>query len=143
MSYYQQCDGDSSTFCRHDLLNWLNSTLSLRMNRVEDTCNGAAFCQVIDILHPNSINLGKVNFNARDSYEREKNYKILQQAFTKAGINKTLEVDRYRITNNQIKHHWYKTRSARFIRITSLLTSHHTGTLFTSFISKFNLIKTN
>ena len=96
MSYYQQvAEGGTGSFGRHELIAWLNSSLGLRMSRIEDVGNGAAVVQIIDVLHPDSgIKLSRVNFGARDAYEIEKNYKILQHAFVKAGIEKKLEVER-------------------------------------------------
>ncbi|KAL4451759.1 hypothetical protein ABPG75_007421 [Micractinium tetrahymenae] len=70
------------------LLGWLNSALQLRLERVEDTCNGAVACQLMDCLHPGSVNMRKVDFNLRNSYEFISNYKELQKAFDSQGIDK-------------------------------------------------------
>lgn len=37
---------------RAEILGWINSTLSLRLTKVEDTANGAVACQLLDCLHP-------------------------------------------------------------------------------------------
>ncbi|PSC69446.1 microtubule-associated RP EB family member 1C [Micractinium conductrix] len=63
------------------ILGWLNSALQLRLERIEDTCNGAVACQLMDCLHPGSINMRKVDFNLRNDYEFIANYKELQKAF--------------------------------------------------------------
>ncbi|KAL4422129.1 hypothetical protein ABPG77_003414 [Micractinium sp. CCAP 211/92] len=70
------------------LLGWLNNALQLRLERVEDTCNGAVACQLMDCLHPGTINMRKVDFNLRNSYEFIANYKELQKAFDSQGIDK-------------------------------------------------------
>eukprot|EP00887_Chlorella_sp_A99_P001851 scaffold19.g1851.t1 len=89
------------------LLNWLNSALQLRLEKIEDTCNGAVACQLMDCLHPGSINMKKagagcpasgqplaaVDFNVKNDYEFDKNYKELQLAFTKAGISRAFVVN--------------------------------------------------
>jgi RP/EB family microtubule-associated protein len=77
---------------RAELLDWLNSLLGLGYTSVEDAGNGAAFCQVIDAVHPNSVPLGRVNFNASSEAERIENYKILQDAFAKNGISQYIDV---------------------------------------------------
>lgn len=48
----------------------------------------------MDALHPGIVPLGKVNFNAKHDYEYIKNYKILQNVFTKLGITKAIEVNK-------------------------------------------------
>lgn len=78
---------------RSELLQWLNDLLSLNYDKVEDTSSGAAFCQVIDCIHPGTVSLGKVNFNAHTEPEYINNYKILQEAFDKNGIKQYIDVD--------------------------------------------------
>jgi RP/EB family microtubule-associated protein len=77
---------------RAELLDWLNTVLGLGYSNVEDAGNGAAFCQVIDAIHPNTVPLGRVNFNASSEAERIENYKILQDAFSKNGIGQYIDV---------------------------------------------------
>ncbi|KAL0487226.1 hypothetical protein AKO1_001117 [Acrasis kona] len=48
----------------------------------------------MDVVHPGSVPLSKVNFNAKHDYEYIKNYKILQECFTKAGIDKAIDVNK-------------------------------------------------
>ena len=74
------------------IVGWLNSTLWLRLERVEDTASGAVACQLMDVLHPGAVNLRRVDFNARAEYEVVANYKELQQALAKAGVDKPVAV---------------------------------------------------
>lgn len=37
---------------RTDLLNWLNEVLQLNYTDLKQAANGAAFCQVIDVIYP-------------------------------------------------------------------------------------------
>ena len=48
----------------------------------------------MDALHPGSVNLSRVDFNSRSEYDSIGNYKALQAAFTKAGIDKPVDVAR-------------------------------------------------
>jgi RP/EB family microtubule-associated protein len=77
---------------RGELLEWLNDLLSINYSRIEDASNGAAFCQVIDVIHPGTLNLKKVNYNAEQGFEMTQNYRLLQDAFRKNGIAHNVDV---------------------------------------------------
>lgn len=77
---------------RSELIQWINDLLCLNYTKVEDTGNGAAFCQVIDAIHPGTVNLKNVDYNAFDEPGRLNNYKILQDSFTKNGIMQFVDV---------------------------------------------------
>lgn len=77
---------------RGELLEWVNNLLCVSYDKVEDTSNGAAFCQIIDAIHPGTVNLGRVNFNAITEAEMIENYKVLQDAFDKNGITQYIDV---------------------------------------------------
>eukprot|EP01112_Ceratiomyxa_fruticulosa_P004659 TRINITY_DN151_c0_g2_i1.p1 TRINITY_DN151_c0_g2~~TRINITY_DN151_c0_g2_i1.p1 ORF type:complete len:283 (+),score=85.87 TRINITY_DN151_c0_g2_i1:167-1015(+) len=79
---------------RVELLNWLNDLLQLGYTKVEQTCSGAAHCQVMDAVYPGKVPLHKVNFNAKFDYEYVKNYKVLQDVFTKLGVDKYIDVQK-------------------------------------------------
>lgn len=46
-----------------EILDWLNSTLSLNLQKVEDTANGAVACQLMDAIHRSQ---GGVSLKVRD-----------------------------------------------------------------------------
>ena len=77
---------------RGELIQWINDLLCLSYTKVEDTCNGAAFCQVIDAIHPGTVALGKVKFDAYNPNDMISNYKVLQDAFHKNGIKQYFDV---------------------------------------------------
>ena len=77
---------------RAELLEWVNELLGIDYDKVEDTANGAAFCQIIDAIHPGTVPLGRVNYNAVTEAEMVENYKILQDAFAKNGISQYIDV---------------------------------------------------
>lgn len=97
---------------RTELLHWVNSTFDVNLQKVEQCANGAAYCQIIDACHPGMVAMRKVNWNARDEHQCIPNYKVLQQAFDKVGLQKHIEVDklvRGKYQDNLEMLQWIKT----------------------------------
>lgn len=84
-----------NTLGRHQLLKWINDTFLVDYKKIEDTCDGALACQIMDCLYPGifkinflgSIKMKNVCFNYKNDYDYEKNYKILRNAFNNHRIN--------------------------------------------------------
>jgi microtubule-associated protein, RP/EB family len=76
---------------RRELLQWLNTLLSLNYKKVEECSSGAAYCQIFDAMAPNKVNMKKVNFQAA-SYQYVENFKELQNSFKRLGITKVIDV---------------------------------------------------
>lgn len=86
---------DSAFFVsRTDLLSWLNGSLQLNVTKVEQCANGAVYCLIVESCHPGTVAMKKVNWNARQDHEFIPNYKVLQAAFQKLGIEKHIDVDK-------------------------------------------------
>lgn len=79
---------------RKEIIDFINTTLELRLNKVEDTASGCVACQLLDILYPNTVPMSKVDWSANKSFEYVQNYKILQTCFTKLRIDRHIDVDR-------------------------------------------------
>ena len=79
---------------KNEILNWVNSTYKLNMNKIEQACTGAVYCQIIDSIHPKKVKMHKVNWKAKLEHEYIQNFKILQQAFIDCKINKNIEVEK-------------------------------------------------
>eukprot|EP00298_Acanthocystis_sp_HF-20_P005838 c15873_g1_i1.p1 GENE.c15873_g1_i1~~c15873_g1_i1.p1 ORF type:complete len:250 (-),score=108.78 c15873_g1_i1:46-795(-) len=77
---------------RTELLSWLNSTFELNYTKVEQCCTGAAHCQIFDAIYPGSVELDKIVWNAKSEYQYLNNWKILQKAFDKSGVTRTIDV---------------------------------------------------
>ena len=83
----------TTVYSRGELLDWVNSLLDLHYTQVEELSNGAAFCQILDVLYPGKVKLRNVNYNARTEPEMLSNYKIIQAVFSKENIDRNLPVD--------------------------------------------------
>ena len=96
---------------RKEILDWVNVTCSLGLTKVEETASGCAACMLLDQLHPGALNMSKVNWNAKQSFEFVGNYKLLQTAFTKLKIDRHIDVDRLisgRYMDNLEFMQWFK-----------------------------------
>lgn len=90
---FQMNVNTTTVYSRGELLDWVNELLDLHYTQVEDLCNGAAFCQILDVLYPGKVKLRNVNYNARTEPEMLANYKIIQAVFSKENIDRNLPVD--------------------------------------------------
>lgn len=84
----------SDNLSRHDMLSWINESLQMNFTKIEQLCSGAAYCQFMDMLFPNSVPLKKVKFAAKLEHEFIQNFKLLQVAFKKIGVDKNIPVDK-------------------------------------------------
>ncbi|XP_053565438.1 microtubule-associated protein RP/EB family member 3 isoform X2 [Bombina bombina] len=79
---------------RHDMLAWVNDSIQLSYTKIEQLCSGAAYCQFMDMLFPGCILLKKVKFQAKLEHEYIHNFKVLQAAFKKMGVDKIIPVEK-------------------------------------------------
>ncbi|KIW90238.1 uncharacterized protein Z519_08882 [Cladophialophora bantiana CBS 173.52] len=77
---------------RQELLAWLNGLLQLNITKVEQCGTGAALCQLFDSIFLD-IPMSRVKFNVNTEYAYIQNFKILQNCFTKHGIDRTVPVE--------------------------------------------------
>jgi len=77
---------------RQELLAWLNNLLQLNVTKVEQCGTGAALCQIFDSIFYD-VPMARVKFNANTEYAYLQNFKILQNIFTKHGIDRPVPVE--------------------------------------------------
>lgn len=78
---------------RGELLAWVNELTSLNLPKVESMGTGSAHCLIIHSIY-GDVPLHKINFKAVHEYEYVQNFKVLQEAFVRHRIDRTIPVDR-------------------------------------------------
>jgi len=76
------------------LIDWVNNFLEINIEKVEQMANGAIYCNLWDALHPGTIPMSRVDFTVKHDYDFAKNWKLMQNGFQKAGIEKMIPVQR-------------------------------------------------
>jgi len=79
---------------RHEMLQWINDSLVSNYTKIEQLCSGAAYCQFLDMLFENCVQMKKVKFTAKLEHEYIQNWKQLQTGFKKVGVDKLIPVDK-------------------------------------------------
>ncbi|CAN9515439.1 unnamed protein product [Ophioblennius macclurei] len=76
-----------------ELVTWINNLLKTNFKDVQETSSGACYCQIMDCIHPGSVDLTQVKLDAQSEEDRKHNFNLLQEAFNKSGITKILPVE--------------------------------------------------
>lgn len=81
---------------RLELLSWINEITESDYPRIEALSDGIAYSQVIDMLHPKSVILSKLNCNNYPVYPRNeddfyRNLKVLEDALVKIKSKRTID----------------------------------------------------
>ncbi|XP_013137272.1 PREDICTED: microtubule-associated protein RP/EB family member 1 isoform X1 [Papilio polytes] len=101
----------SENLSRHDMLAWVNDCLQSNFAKIEELCTGAAYCQFMDMLFPGSVPIKRIKFKTNLEHEYIQNFKILQAAFKKMGVDKVIPVDKLikgRFQDNFEFLQWFK-----------------------------------
>jgi RP/EB family microtubule-associated protein len=79
---------------RTELINWVNETLQLNVQKVEQCCTGAIYAQIIDAVHPGKVPMSKLKWAARTEPEYIHNFKVLQQALNALNVTRAVDVQK-------------------------------------------------
>lgn len=74
-----------------ELVSWLNRALRADYAAVSECADGVAYCQLLDALHPGSVPLHRLDFNARSGADNERNVRVLERAMR--GVGLAVDVD--------------------------------------------------
>uniref|UniRef100_A0A1A9V0L8 Microtubule-associated protein RP/EB family member 1 n=1 Tax=Glossina austeni TaxID=7395 RepID=A0A1A9V0L8_GLOAU len=76
-----------------DMLVWVNNRLQAQFAKIEELCTGAAYCQFMDMLFPNSVPMTRVKCFTNSEHEYIQNFQILQASFKKINADKIIPID--------------------------------------------------
>jgi len=79
---------------KRELLEWIRDFLQMDIPKVETLASGAHYCQLLDALHPGTVKMSRVNYGAYLEEHFVQNWKLIQIAFQKQGIEKLIPVQR-------------------------------------------------
>jgi RP/EB family microtubule-associated protein len=85
---------DKNEYSSNSILLWIAENFT-PIDKIEQASTGVLYCEIINRIYPNSINMNKLNYGKSLSYDQIlKNYKILQDAFKKNKIDKNFETNK-------------------------------------------------
>ncbi|KAH8270884.1 hypothetical protein KR018_011310 [Drosophila ironensis] len=96
---------------RHDMLQWVNNMVQGQFKKIEELCSGSAYCQMMDMIFPNCINMKRVKMTAKLEHEYLHNMKLFQGAFNRLKLDKTVPIERLikgRFQDNFEFLQWFK-----------------------------------
>ncbi|KAH8407401.1 hypothetical protein KR222_003358 [Zaprionus bogoriensis] len=103
---------NSENMSRHQMLEWVNNMVDGQFKKIEELCSGrVAYCQMMEMIFPNCINLKRVKLSAKLEHECFHNMKLFQGALTRLKLDKTIPVDRLikgRFQDNFEFLQWFK-----------------------------------
>lgn len=79
---------------RTELVLWFNNKLGLKLHCIEQLGTGAPHVQILDYFFPGSVNMSRINWKAKTSWEFVANYKLVQQGFDNLGLKKKIDVEK-------------------------------------------------
>jgi len=76
-----------------ELIKWINQTLNLNIESLNEISKGVIPCLLIKQMNPESLNQNKIKMNSLNDSDSFDNFKLFQRALTAIGINKPIEID--------------------------------------------------
>ncbi|XP_036330930.1 microtubule-associated protein RP/EB family member 1 [Rhagoletis pomonella] len=101
----------SEKLSRHEMLRWINTTVQGEYKKIEELCSGVAYCQIMEMIFPQSVGLKKIKINAKLEHEYLHNLKLFQMAFTRINYEKSVPIERLvkgRFQDNFEFLQWFK-----------------------------------
>ncbi|XP_016987990.1 uncharacterized protein LOC108050704 isoform X2 [Drosophila rhopaloa] len=102
---------NSCSSSRREILAWVNKSLDVNVERLEDLCSGAEYCRLLHKLRPSAINLKKVLMSTKAQRGFIHNMKLLQKSLLSQGVKKQIPI--YRLVDGGYRENlefaqWFK-----------------------------------
>lgn len=85
---------DAYRVSRKEILDWINKVLQTDLHKIEQLGTGAVLCQLFHAYFWEAVKLPQIKWGARSEHEFVSNFKVLQQAFKKQGLNKNIDIQK-------------------------------------------------
>ncbi|EDW02704.1 microtubule-associated protein RP/EB family member 1 [Drosophila grimshawi] len=102
---------NAENLSRHQMIEWVNTMVNGNFKKIEEMSSGVAYCQMMEMISPNCINLKRVKMSAKLEHEFFHNMKLFQGAFGRLKMDKTVPLDRLikgRFQDNFEFLQWFK-----------------------------------
>uniref|UniRef100_A0A671VLU0 DNA (cytosine-5-)-methyltransferase n=1 Tax=Sparus aurata TaxID=8175 RepID=A0A671VLU0_SPAAU len=86
-------DSSQDKSSRFYLMTWFNNLLKTDFKDLQQMGSGVSHCQVMDMVIPGSIDMDKVKFEVQGEEDRKHNFSLLNEAFSKNGITRTIPIE--------------------------------------------------
>ncbi|KAH8236053.1 hypothetical protein KR038_011748 [Drosophila bunnanda] len=84
---------NSGNMSRYEVIAWVNHKLMDNIKKVEDLCTGVAYCRMMGLMSPSSINMKQVKMKPAGKNDYEDNLGLLQEAFNHLKIKQPVPID--------------------------------------------------
>ena len=85
---------NSGSLGRHELLEWINNQMQTEYSLVEMLGDGVAYAQVLDAIHPGSINIFRLNLTTKYPEDCLRNIKLVEDALKKLKIAQPISFEK-------------------------------------------------
>jgi len=79
---------------RKELTQWIRDNFEPSFQKVEDLASGVVYCQILNTVHPGSVQMSKVKMAAKTEVDYLHNFKCLQAGFNRKKISQRIEVEK-------------------------------------------------
>ncbi|CAG5083870.1 Oidioi.mRNA.OKI2018_I69.PAR.g10487.t1.cds [Oikopleura dioica] len=85
--------GNAYHMSRKEIIDWVNDTLHTNIVKIGELGEGSHYCQLLDMIFPDLVQMRKVKWNCKHEIDKINNFKVLQEAFKLAEIDKKIPIN--------------------------------------------------
>ena len=91
--FAKNIEGNAYHMSRKEIIEWVNDTLFTNIVKIGDLGEGSHYCQLLDMIFPDCVKMKNVKWNCKHEIDKINNYKVLQEAFKYAEIDKIIPIN--------------------------------------------------